>query len=191
MATVARHRTLADLLPGDIVRDALLIALGAVATGISAQLSFHIPGTPVPVTGQTFAVLLTGAALGLPRAGSAMVLYVALGVVGLPWFAAAGHGFAGVSFGYLLGFVLAAAAVGALAERGGDRTVPRTVATMLVGTVLIYLLGASWLAAALHLDAPHAFALGVRPFLIGDALKIALAAAVLPGTWWLVGRRES
>lgn len=191
MATVARHRTLADLLPGDLVRDALLIALGAVATGVSAQLSFHIPGTPVPVTGQTFAVLLTGAALGLPRAASAMVLYVALGVVGLPWFAAGGHGFAGVSFGYLLGFVLAAAAVGALAERGGDRTVPRTVATMLVGTVLIYLVGAVWLAASLHLDAPRAFALGVRPFLIGDALKVALAAGVLPSAWWLVGRRES
>lgn len=191
MATLARPRqTLADLLPGERARDAVLVLLGAVLTGLAAQVSFHVPGTPVPVTGQTFAVLLTGAALGLRRAGLSMLLYLAAGVAGVPWFAAHTSGYVGASFGYVVAFVAAAAVVGALAERGGDRTVPRTVATMLVGTVAIYAVGATWLAIDLGVGPGKAFSLGVQPFLIGDTLKLVLAAGLLPGTWWLVGRER-
>lgn len=191
MATATRtHATLADRLPGERVRDVVVIILGAVITGLAAQVSFHIPGTPVPVTGQTFAVLLTGAALGLWRSALSMILYLAAGVAGVPWYANHASGLGGPAFGYVVAFIAAAALVGWLAERGGDRTVPRTVVTMLVGTVAIYLVGATWLAVDLHLSAAKAWDLGVRPFLVGDSLKLILAAAVLPGAWWLVGRRD-
>ncbi|HEY8675361.1 MAG TPA: biotin transporter BioY [Candidatus Dormibacteraeota bacterium] len=189
MATATRPRTtLADLLPGERVRDAVLVVLGAGLTGLAAQVSFHIPGTPVPVTGQTFAVLLTGAALGFGRASLSMILYMAAGVAGVPWYANHGSGFGGPAFGYIVAFVGAAALVGWLAERGGDRTLPRTLLTMLAGTVAIYLVGAAWLALDLHLSATTAFNLGVRPFLLGDAIKLLLATGLLPGAWWLAGR---
>ena len=189
MATATRPRaTLADMLPGERVRDAVVVVLGAVLTGLAAQVSFHIPGTPVPVTGQTFAVLLTGAALGFGRAALSMLLYMAAGIAGVPWYANHGSGFGGPAFGYVVAFIGAAALVGWLAERGGDRTVARTLATMLAGTVLIYLIGASWLALDLHLTAGTAFSLGVQPFLLGDAIKLVLATGLLPGAWWLVGR---
>ena len=189
MATAARTRTtLADMLPGERVRDAVVVVLGAVVTGLAAQVSFHIPGTPVPVTGQTFAVLLTGAALGFGRAALSMLLYLAAGVAGVPWYVNHGSGFGGPAFGYVLAFVAAAGLVGWLAQRGGDRTVARTLVTMLAGTALIYLVGATWLALDLHVSAATAFSLGVRPFLWGDAVKLVLATGLLPGAWWLVGR---
>ncbi len=188
MATaISTRTTLADRLPGERARDVALVLLGAVVTGLAAQVSFHIPGTPVPVTGQTFAVLLTGAALGLRRAALSMVVYLAAGVAGVPWYAGHASGFGGPAFGYVVAFVVAAALVGRLAERGGDRTVARTVLTMLAGTAAIYLVGATWLALDLRLGAGQAFDLGVRPFLLGDALKLALAAGLLPGAWWLLG----
>lgn len=189
MATAARTRTtLADVLPGDRARDAVVVVLGAVLTGLAAQVSFHIPGTPVPVTGQTFAVLLTGAALGFGRAALSMLLYLAAGVAGVPWYANHGSGYGGPAFGYVVAFIAAAALVGWLAERGGDRTVARTLVTMLAGTALIYLIGATWLALDIHVTAATAFNLGVRPFLWGDAIKLILATGLLPGAWWLVGR---
>ncbi len=192
MATATRsHATLVDLLPGERVRDAIVVVLGAVITGLAAQVSFHIPGTPVPVTGQTFAVLLTGAALGLWRAGLSMVLYMAAGIAGVPWYHDHTSGFGGPAFGYIVGFVAAAALIGWLAEHGGDRTVPRTVITMVMGTAAIYAVGATWLAIDLRIGAGTAWKLGVQPFLLGDALKLALAAGVLPATWWLIGRGSS
>ncbi len=189
MATLTRPRaTLADLLPGERVRDAVLVVLGAVLTGLAAQVSFHVPGTPVPVTGQTFAVLLTGAALGFGRAAVSMILYMVAGIAGVPWYANHASGFGGPAFGYIVAFVVAAALIGWLAERGGDRTLARTLVTMLVGTAAIYLVGASWLAVDLHITATTAFNLGVRPFLLGDAIKLVLATGLLPGAWWLAGR---
>lgn len=188
-AAATRPRaTLADLLPGERVRDAVLIVLGAVITGLAAQVVIPIPGTPVPITGQTFAVLLSGAALGFGRGALSMVLYAVAGVAGVPWFANHASGFAGATFGYVIGFVAAAALVGWLAERGGDRTVVRTLATMIAGTIAIYLVGATWLAVDLHLSPATAFTLGVRPFLLGDAIKLLLATGLLPAAWWLVGR---
>jgi biotin transport system substrate-specific component len=189
-ALTQRRATLADLLPGEHVRDLVLILLGAGLTGLCAQISFHIPGTPVPVTAQTFAVLLTGAALGPGRAALSMLLYMLAGVAGVPWFAGASHGFGGATFGYIVGFIVAATLVGAIAERGGDRTLPRTLATMLIGTVLIYAFGLIWLALSLHVSLAKSFTLGAQPFLIGDAIKIVIATGLLPGAWWLVGRNR-
>jgi biotin transport system substrate-specific component len=184
-----RDRVLGDLLPGDRARDVALVIGGAVFVGVAAQLSVSVPGTPVPVTGQTFAVLLTGAALGPGRGLLSMALYVVAGGLGVPWFAEAGSGWGGASFGYLVGFILAAAVVGRLAAGGGDRTPARTVATMVLGTVLIYALGVPWLMASLDFGLGAGLRLGVRPFLVGDALKVLVAAGILPGVWRLVGRQ--
>ncbi|GAA4506592.1 biotin transporter BioY [Actinoallomurus oryzae] len=188
-AAVARPAVLGDLVPGRLVRDVALVLGAAAFVGIAAQISVPVPGTPVPVSGQTFAVLLSGAALGLNRSAIAMALYALAGALGVPWFApGAPSGWHFASFGYILGFVLAGAAVGALAARGGDRSPLRTVLTMTLGTVLIYAVGVPWLMAMTHSGFGSALSMGVRPFLIGDALKVLLAAGLLPGVWRLVRR---
>jgi biotin transport system substrate-specific component len=184
-----RPRVLADLLPGSLVRDVALVVGAAALTGLVAQVS--IPLVPVPVTMQTFGVLLAGAALGPVRGGASMLLYLAVGAAGVPWFAEQHSGLAIPTFGYIVGFVLAAAVVGALARRRADRTVLGTVAMMILGNVLIYAIGVPWLIAALNVDLATGLGYGLWPFLVGDGLKIALAAAVLPGAWWLVGNRAS
>lgn len=184
-----RPHVLSDLVAGSAVRDVLLVTAGAALVGVLAQVSFHVPGTPVPVTGQTFGVLLAGAALGWRRGLAAMALYLVAGVAGVPWFAGGAAGMVGASFGYLAAYPVAAALVGLLAARGGDRTPARTAATMLAGTAVIYACGVTWLAAWAHLSAGAALAEGMVPFLVGDLLKLALAAAVLPAGWRLVGRR--
>ncbi len=187
-----RELVLADLIPGTLVRDVLLVLGFAALTGLSAQLSIRLPFTPVPITGQTLAVLLGGMALGAPRAILGMLAYLAIGLVGLPWFAGGAGGWAVVgsaSFGYLLGFILAVAVVGALAARGFDRGPLRVLLAMVAGNLLIYLLGATWLALDLHLGPAAAISLGVTPFLLGDTLKAAIAMGLLPGAWRLAGRR--
>jgi biotin transport system substrate-specific component len=186
-----RPRVLSELLQVrafPAARSVLLVAAGAGLVGLSAQLSVPLPGTPVPVTGQTFAVLLVGAVLGWQQAAASMALYLLAGGLGVPWFSKAGHGFGGATFGYVVGFVLAATVVGWLAGRGADRTVARTVVTMGLGTALIYACGLPWLAHVAHLSAGQAWHLGARPFLVGDAVKIGLAAGLLPGAWALVRR---
>ena len=180
---------LADLVAGTWVRDVLLVLAGIGFVALSALVQVPLPGTPVPLTLQTFAVLLTGAALGWQRAVPSMVLYAVAGAAGVPWFADGTSGWAFASFGYILGFILAAAVVGRLAAARGDRTVVRTGLTMLVGTLSIYALGVPVLMAVTGLDFEAALAAGVVPFLIGDAIKVALAAGLLPMTWKLVGRR--
>ncbi len=187
-AAVARPAVLGDLIPGRLARDVALVAGAAVLVGLSAQVSIPIPGTPVPVSGQTFAVLLSGAALGLNRSVISMALYALVGMLGMPWFASGASGWHFASFGYVLGFVLAGAVVGALAARGADRSPLRTVATMVLGTVVIYAVGVPWLMAMTHSGLGTAFSMGVRPFLAGDALKVLLAAGLLPGAWKLVRR---
>ena len=184
---VAPGRVLADLIPGSRVKDALLVGAFAVLLGLSAQVAVPLPFTPVPVTGQTFAVLLGAAALGAGRATLGSSLYLVLGVAGVPWFTATG----GASFGYIVGFVAAAAIVGRLARLGNDRTVGRTVALMAVGNLVIYAFGVTGLALFLGVGLVEAALLGAVPFLIGDALKLALAAALLPATWKLVGSHGS
>lgn len=185
-----RPRVLADLVPGGLVRDIALVAGAAAFTGAAAQVAIPLPFTPVPISLATFAVLLSAAALGPYRAGSAMLLYLAAGVVGLPWFSEQRSGFGFPSFGYIIGFVIAAAIVGAMARRGADRSVRGTIATMILGNAAIYAVGVPYLAASLGLGLTDALLLGMVPFLIGDGLKILLAAGLLPGAWRLVGRRD-
>jgi biotin transport system substrate-specific component len=178
---------LADLVPGALVRDAFLVVGGACLVGLLAQLSIHLSFTPVPITGQTFGVLLCGTALGCRRGAAAMALYAVAGLAGVPWFAGHEHGYVGASFGYVVGFVLCAGLCGYLAQRGADRSVLRSVPAMVAGEVVIYLVGVTWLAVSLHVGASEAISLGFVPFVAGDAIKAALAALVLPGAWKVVG----
>jgi len=178
------HPTLVDTcLPADskIVRNVLLALLGTAALTISAKL--QIPFWPVPMTMQTFVVLVIGMAYGWRLGGATLLLYLAEGAVGLPVFASGGGlaYFAGPTAGYLAGFVLAAVLVGWLAERGWDRTVARTLAAMVLGTVLIFALGVAWLTNLIGFE--KAIAGGLVPFIAGACFKIALAAIVLPGVW--------
>jgi biotin transport system substrate-specific component len=189
VAVTARPReVLADLLPASRVRDVALVLGGAVLTGLAAQISVPVPGSPVPVTGQTFAALLVGTTLGASRGLTALVLYALAGLAGVPWFAGGTSGVS-VSFGYILGMMLASAAVGALARRGADRSVPRMAGTMLLGEALIYAVGVPYLAYAADLSPSAAIAAGFTPFLIGDAVKAALAMGVLPTAWKFVNKR--
>jgi biotin transport system substrate-specific component len=189
--STARPRVLVDLVPGALMRDVLVVVGAAAITGAAAQVSIPLPFTPVPISLQTFTVLLAGAALGPLRGGASMLLYLFAGMAGVPWFSEQRSGFDFPSFGYILGFVLAGVVVGALARRGADRTVPGTVATMLLGNLLIYAIGVPWLMTSLGVDMGKGLELGATPFLLGDGLKIALAAAVLPGAWRVVGNRAS
>ncbi|MFI6486381.1 biotin transporter BioY [Streptomyces sp. NPDC050564] len=179
---------LADLLPASRVRDAALVLGGAALTGLAAQISLPVPGSPVPVTGQTFAALLVGTALGAGRGLFSLALYALLGLVGVPWFAGGASGVS-VSFGYILGMLLASTVVGALARRGADRSVLRMAGTMLLGEAIIYAIGVPYLALAADMSASAAIAAGLTPFLIGDALKAALAMGVLPTAWKLVDKK--
>jgi biotin transport system substrate-specific component len=186
---------LADLLPrastrlGGQARELALVAGGAALTGLAAQLSVHIPGIPVPVTGQTFAALLVGTALGARRGIASLGLYLLAGMAGLPWFASGASGLALPTLGYIVGFVLAAGLTGALARRGADRSPLRTAGAMVLGNLAIYAVGVPYLAVALHLPLAKAAEYGLYPFLAGDAIKIVLATGALPLTWKLLGRR--
>ncbi|WP_333770423.1 biotin transporter BioY [Streptomyces sp. IBSBF 2435] len=181
---------LADLFPASSagrarLRDAALVVGGAALTGLAAQLSVPVPGSPVPVTGQTFAALLVGTALGAKRGVASLGLYAAAGAAGLPWFADGTSGWSMPSFGYILGMLVASGVVGFLARRGGDRTVLRTAGVMVLGSAVIYAVGVPYLAASAHLSAHQALTTGLRPYLLGDALKAALAMAALPAAWRL------
>jgi biotin transport system substrate-specific component len=197
MSTAAFPRpgaVLADLLPAATasrarVRDAALVLGGAALTGVAAQIAVPVPGSPVPVTGQTFAALLVGASLGAGRGLLSLALYALVGMAGVPWFAGGASGAGGATFGYVLGMLLAAAAVGALARRGGDRGALRTAGTMAAGTALIYAVGVPYLALSTGMSFGQALAAGLVPFLLGDALKAALAMGALPTAWKLAGRR--
>lgn len=175
------------------LRTAALIVGGALLTAAAAQLSFTLPGMTVPFTLQTAAVLLTGAALGSWRGAASMLLYLAMGAAGAPVFSAGASGVArivGPTGGYLVGFVIAAAIVGALAARGWDRSVPRAVGLMVLGNLIIYGVGVPVLAIVLRLPILDAVQAGAIPFIPWDAVKIALAAGLLPAAWLLVGRRR-
>ncbi len=183
-----RPRVLADLIPGGLVRDVLLVAGVAALTGLAAQIA--IPLWPVPITLQTLTVLLAGAALGPMRGAAAMGLYLAVGAAGVPWFAQQNSGLAFPTLGYVIGFVVAAAVVGWLARRGADRTGVGAIGAMVLGHLGIYALGVPYLAIAIGVSLPEAVALGAVPFLVGDGLKILLAAGLLPAAWRLAGNRQ-
>ncbi|MFJ8859803.1 biotin transporter BioY [Streptomyces sp. NPDC102451] len=191
-APVRSGAVLADLLPAARLRyavDTALVVVGAALTGIAAQIAVPVPGSPVPVTGQTFAALLIGTALGARRGFLSLALYALVGMAGMPWFSEGSSGAGGASFGYVLGMLLAATVVGGLARRGGDRSVLRTAGTMVVGSLIIYAVGVPYLALSTGMSMSAAIAAGLVPFLIGDALKAALAMGALPASWKLIGRR--
>jgi len=192
MTAQVAHRplVLADLVPGALIRDVALVLGAAALTGVAAQIAVPLPFTPVPLSLQTLTVLLAGAALGPIRGGMSMLLYLIAGMAGVPWFSEQRSGFDFPSFGYIVGFVLAAALVGWLARRGLDRSVPGTVGIMVLGNLVIYALGVPYLASSIDVDLVTALELGAVPFLIGDGLKIALAAGLLPAAWWLAGTRR-
>ncbi|MEU2081343.1 biotin transporter BioY [Streptomyces albus] len=193
-ATTRPGAVLADLLPAATatrarVRDTALVAGGAALTGIAAQIAVPVPGSPVPVTGQTFAALLVGAGLGARRGFLALALYAAAGMAGMPWFAEASAGVGMPTLGYVLGMMLAAVVVGSLARRGGDRGALRTAGTMAAGLAVVYAVGVPYLALSTGMSLGEAVAAGLVPFLIGDALKAALAMGALPTAWKLAGRK--
>jgi biotin transport system substrate-specific component len=198
------------------LRHVVLIVVGALFVALTARLEIIQQGqsipliadfrlllgtTPVPITGQTFGVLLVGGALGLRRGALSLLLYLVLGFA-LPVYAGGGSGFdyfvdrgptggwvLGTTGGYLVGFVLAAGLVGWLAELGWDRRLIGAIGAMVLGSLVIYAVGTAWLMTALGLDLPAGLAAGVTPFLLLDALKVLLAAALFPAAWWVVGRR--
>ncbi|MFG2328650.1 biotin transporter BioY [Streptomyces sp. NPDC048604] len=190
-------QVLADLLPSPKLsaslgrtRDAVLVLGGAALTGLAAQLSVPVPGSPVPVSGQTFAALLVGTAFGARLGFLSLGLYAVAGMAGVPWFAEGASGTSMPSLGYVLGMMLAATVVGALARRGADRSVLRTAGAMALGSAVVYAVGVPYLALATGMSLSEAVAQGLVPFLIGDALKAALAMGLLPAAWKLLGGRE-
>ena len=169
------------------LRDLLIVTAGALLVALLAQVRIPLPFTPVPLTGQTFAVLLVGAALGSRRGAASLLLYTIVGMLGLPVFAGGATGAAyafGPTGGYLLGFIAAVYVTGLLAERGLERSLHTSILPFLAGTVIIYIFGAGWLALSMGIQ--KAVMLGVVPFLIGDAIKIALAGLALPAAWKMV-----
>ncbi len=174
-----------------LAADVVLVAMGVALIGLSAQVVIHLPWTPVPITGQTFGVLLIGGAYGATRGFSTMLAYLVIGGLGVGVFADQGSGWdvlrlSSATGGYLVGMLVAAGVVGWLADRGWDRNAARSFPAMLLGSVIIYAFGATWLAHALDLSASQAWHLGVQPFLWGDGIKILLAAGLLPLAWKVV-----
>jgi biotin transport system substrate-specific component len=205
----AAPRTLADTLPGlssdrtaRAIRDVLLVVGFACLTAVFAQIRFSLSFTPVPITGQTFAVLLSGAALGWQRGLLSQTVYWVAGIfMPVAWYAddqtgtsitAGWDAATGVTAGYLAGFVVAAAAVGYLAERGQDRDIATSIPAMLAGTAIIYSFGVLWVAYKLSIPVAtgdtNAIGLGLTPFLIGDAIKLVLAGIVTPVAWLAADR---
>jgi biotin transport system substrate-specific component len=172
------------------LRHIVLIAGGAFFILLTAQV--YVATQPVPLTGQTFGVLVAGGALGFRRGAAAVGLYVLLGVIGLPLFAQHSGGTAvilGATGGYLIGFIVAGALVGRLAELGWDRHIGGSFGAMILGEVVIYAIGLPWLKTVTGLSWADTIAFGLVPFLVWDAVKLTAAAVLFPTSWWLIGRR--
>src|SRR5579885_2955205 len=194
---ISRNPTLIDYLAPpsrtsrglNLLRDTGLVLGFSAFLALCAQVSFPIPFTPVPVTLQTLAVLLTGAVLGSKRGGISMLVYLAEGAVGLPVFAGGTGGFihlVGFTGGYLWSYPVAAFVVGLLCEKRLDRRFLTSVLAMIPGSLIIYAIGVPWLAVTLHLDPLTALLQGMVPFIPGDLLKLLIAAALLPTAWKFV-----
>jgi biotin transport system substrate-specific component len=176
---------------GGLLTDAILVVAGTGLVSAAAQISIHLGFTPVPITAQTFAVVLVGASLGSVRGTASLLLYLLIGIAGAPVYADHKHGwnvFSGSTGGYIVGFVVAAALTGYLAERRWDRSFSTSVTAMLTGNVVIYVFGLTWLHHYLHVSWAKALEYGLYPFVAGDVIKLYLAALALPGAWRLVAR---
>ncbi len=189
MQTVLPTRVIAGaVLPRHRAMTIALITGFALLTAVAAQVRIPLPFTPVPITGQTFAVLLSGAALGSRAGAASQGVYIVLGLV-LPFYAGGASGWdhaVGATGGFLVGFVLAAWIVGALAERRQDRSFTTAIPAFLTGSVLIYVAGVPWLAHVLNVSWVRAVELGAAPFVVGDLIKIVVAGVALPSAWRLV-----
>jgi biotin transport system substrate-specific component len=174
-----------------LLTDVLLVLAGTGFVALAAQVSIKLPFTPVPITGQTFAVVLVGASLGALLGLASLGLYLFVGGLGAPVYADQSHGWSvltGPTGGYIIGFVLAAALTGFLAQKRWDRRFSSAVAAMLSGNVVIYLVGLPWLAEKLDTGLEKTLELGLYPFVVGDLLKLYLAGALLPAAWAAVSR---
>jgi biotin transport system substrate-specific component len=192
MSTYVKADTLmgAALAPLDSVRSVGLVIVFSLFIAACAQFAIHIG--PIPITGQTFAVLLTGMLLGSRLGAAAVIAYLIEGAIGLPFFAGGGAGlvrFLGPTAGYLVAFPAAAFIAGAFAEHGWDKRYLTAVAAMAIGSLVIFLGGWAWFAVLTNTPPVAAFKLAVAPFLLGDVIKIALGAAVLPTGWALLKKK--
>jgi biotin transport system substrate-specific component len=175
--------------------DAALVVVGSLVMALLAQVSVPLPFTPVPVSGQTLGVLLVAGALGSVHGAAAMLLYLIQGAIGLPFFAEGRSGFelltlSSATGGYLWGFVVGGYVVGRLTEKGWDRYIGSSLGAMLIGEVIIFSFGVIWLAQAVGMTAEEALEAGLYPFIVGDLLKLALAAGALPTAWRIVGEER-
>jgi biotin transport system substrate-specific component len=173
----------------------LLAFGGSWLVAALAQFQIKLPFTPVPITGQTLGVLLVGASLGAGLGGVSMLLYLAQGALGLPFYSGGDSGaeflrLSAATAGYLWGFVLSAAIVGALAQRGWDRSVRTSIGAMFIGEVVLYAVAIPWLMQALELPLGEALEIGLVPFVVGDTLKLFAAAGLLPLAWRVVRKRS-
>ena len=169
----------------------LLAFCGSWLVAALAQIEIRLPFTPVPITGQTLGVLLVGASLGAGLGAVSMALYLVQGALGLPFFSGGESGadflqLSAVTGGYLWGFVVSAAVVGALAERRWDRSIRSSIGEMFLGEVVLYAIAIPWLMQALDVSLAEALELGLAPFVVGDTLKLLAAAGLLPLAWRLV-----
>jgi biotin transport system substrate-specific component len=177
--------------PRHLVVDATLVVLGAAFVGGLAQL--YVPLWPVPITGQTLAVLLVGATLGTIRGALALTVYALFGILGVPWFSEASSGFdviAGPTGGYIIGFIASAALVGWLSEREWDRKILKALATFAGGTLIVFAFGLPWLAFSLGIGVELTLEYGLWPFIIGGIIKALIAAALLPLAWFGANKLE-
>lgn len=175
-----------------LTTDAALVLGGVVLTAALAQV--EIPLWPVPITGQTLGVLLVGASLGATRGALSMVLYALVGALGAPVFSdfASGTGtLFGATGGYIVGFVLAAASTGWLAQRRWERGLVRGLLAFVAGSVVVFLVGLPWLQVSLHLTWAQTLQAGLVPFIVGGVVKAAIAALALRGAWALVDRADA
>jgi biotin transport system substrate-specific component len=194
MQTTIPSRVIAGVvLPRHQVATVALVLSFALLTAAAAQIRIPLPFTPVPITGQTFAVLLSGAVLGSAAGAASQAMYLLLGLF-LPFYAGGASGWeyaTGATGGFLVGFIAAAWMTGQLAERHQDRNVITAIPAFITGTVVIYLFGVPWLANVLGVSWTRAVELGAAPFVIGDLAKVALAGALLPAAWKLVRSARS
>jgi biotin transport system substrate-specific component len=187
-----RRPVLADVLPGARSRDVALVGGAALLTALLAQVAIPVAGSPVPITGQTLAVVVTAAALGPLRGVAGQALYLLLGMVGLPFYSDATGGVevvVGATGGYLLGFLPAAYLIGLAARHGQDRRFTRALPLFAAGQLVIFAVGVPWLAVVADLSAAQALEAGFYPFLVGGAVKAVLAAGLLSGLWRGVNAR--
>jgi biotin transport system substrate-specific component len=197
VSPAAPRLVLADrVIPRHLVTDITLVVLGAALVAGLAQVA--IPLWPVPITGQTLAVLLVGATLGAVRGGLSLTAYAAAGIIGLPVFAPEDDGshkigwtaILGPTGGYIIGFILAAVFIGWLSQREWDRKFPKAAFTFVGGSLVVFAIGLPWLSLVLGTDLETTLEYGLYPFIVGGIVKALIAAGLLPLAWWGAGKLD-